>query len=94
MAKTEQKACLSTLSIPHQSAPPLLSPETTGPLPPPKDTPLLPRGSRELLDGIRLGGAPNPYQKKPDYFVAFAYILIYFEVGWLILMLLRMYSRD
>lgn len=30
----------------------------------------------------------------PDYFLAIAYILVYLEVGWLIFMLLRMYSRD
>lgn len=33
-------------------------------------------------------------QDRPEYLIAFAYVLIYMEVGWLILMLLRMYSRD
>ena len=29
-----------------------------------------------------------------DYVVAIAYVMIYLEVGWLIFVLLRMYSRD
>jgi len=32
--------------------------------------------------------------RRPDYVVAIAYVMIYLEVGWLIFVLLRMYSRD
>jgi hypothetical protein len=40
-------------------------------------------------------GASTPEEnKRPDFLVAFAYIVIYLEVGWLILMFLRTYSRD
>lgn len=31
---------------------------------------------------------------KPDYVLVLCYILVYLEVGWLIFMVLRSYSRD
>lgn len=35
--------------------------------------------------------SPRP---KPDYVLVLCYILVYLEVGWLIFMALRSYSRD
>jgi hypothetical protein len=42
-----------------------------------------------LISSSHSGSKP-----KPDYVLVFCYILIYLEVGWLIYMLLRSYSRD
>jgi hypothetical protein len=93
--QTDHKACLSTLSIPPQSAPPS-SPDTPGPEPPAKDTVLLGTTNRAIAagdGGSGHQGTQRGAQERPEYLVAFAYVLIYMEVGWLILMLLRMYSR-
>lgn len=94
--QTEQKACLSTFSAPPRTAPPFI-PDTPGPEPPPKDTPLAPvMRKRGLVTVDGSGGQQGPRrpEKRPDYFTTLAYILIYFEVGWLILILLRTYSRN
>jgi len=37
---------------------------------------------------------PAQASHRPDYVLVSAYVLIYLEVGWLILMSLRVYSRD
>jgi len=36
----------------------------------------------------------KPRAERPDYVLAMAYITIYLEIGWLIFMILRTYSRD
>ena len=36
----------------------------------------------------------KPKSRRPDYILVIAYIMIYLEIGWLIFMILRMYSRD
>jgi len=36
----------------------------------------------------------KPKARRPDYILVTAYIMIYLEIGWLIFMMLRMYSRD
>lgn len=90
MAKTEQKACLST-SNPQLPSPPSSSPEP------------------ELeADRGRHGGDEGPppvppkhdsagrrqQPPKPDYVLVLCYILVYLEIAWLIIMVLRSYSRD
>lgn len=37
---------------------------------------------------------PRHGRKPADYFLVACYILIYLELGWLIFVLLRTYSRD
>lgn len=37
---------------------------------------------------------PKPEGRKPDYFLSACYVLVYLELGWLIFVLLRTYSRD
>jgi len=32
--------------------------------------------------------------RRPDYVLTACYILVYLELGWLIMMLVRAYSRD
>lgn len=93
MAKTEQKACLST-SYPGPQAPtPPRSPEPEvetetdaeqdgrgdGDDTPPPVPPKADSGS----------GAPAHPPPKPDYVLALCYILVYLEIAWLIYMVLR-----
>lgn len=96
MAKTEQKACLSTsYPGPQARTPPSSSPEpevetetdterdgneTPPPLPPKADS--------------SDSGAPAHPPQKPDYVLALCYILVYLEIAWLIYMVLHSYSRD
>lgn len=82
MAKTEQNACLST-SQSFPTAPPLPVIEERVP------------GENK----ITMQTPEQQQQKKmmnsrrPDYFLVSCYVIIYLELGWLILMLLRTYSR-
>ena len=89
MAKTEQKACLSTsnpqVPTPPSSPKPELEAdrgrdggdETPPPVPPKHNS-----------------NAPRQQPPKPDYVLVLCYILVYLEIAWLIIMVLRSYSRD
>jgi len=88
MGKAEHNACLST-SMSSSLAPPCIvetSPETGRSS----------RRRRTVAEGR--GGATakttKPGRRRPDYVLVLAYILLYLEVGWLIFVVLRMYSRD
>lgn len=49
---------------------------------------------RRKSTAIAANQASQPKSKpKPEYFLVLCYILLYLELGWLILMLLRFYSR-
>lgn len=89
MAKTEQKACLSTSNpqVPTPASSPEPEVETDQgcdggdeipPPVPPKHDPV----------------APQWQPPKPDYVLVLCYILVYLEIAWLIIMVLRSYSRD
>ena len=86
MTKTEHNACLST----SQSFP------TTAAAPPSLSV------VEEWFNGENTESARHTPEKKmmmkpparrPEYLLVSCYILIYLELGWLILMLLRTYSR-
>jgi hypothetical protein len=86
MSKTEQKACLSTSSSSDPSSPPL-----------PRHPTVIPNPSRPLPR--RVVTAPSKVQTAPagkslDRVLVFCYVLVYLELAWLILLLLRSYSRD
>lgn len=83
MSKTEQKACLST-SHPHSQ--PL--PRHASPTPQPIPRPNL-RRVKSAPATVQIGSPP----KRPDYVLACCFVLVYLELGWLILLLLRSYSR-
>lgn len=88
MSKTEQKACLST------------SPQA--PTPPSSPEPEL--ETDEGRDGGNEETVPPPVppkpgslappQPRPDFVLVLCYILVYLEIAWLIIMVLRSYSRD
>jgi len=56
-------------------------------------------GMPSLADGERAAeqlhssGSPNSSRSRPDYLLVSCLVLIYLELSWLILMLLRTYSR-
>lgn len=101
MAKTDQKACLSTSKdLPPDPPCPSSKPRGDGDdggggvsveaghenhqnAPPAETIPSL------LLQQPK----PNP-KSNPDYILTLAYIVLYLQVGWLILWILRSYSRD
>jgi hypothetical protein len=86
MSKTEQKACLSTFPLP-QSQP---LPRHTSPGPQSIPRPNL-RRVKSAPAMVQTGDGPPP--KSPDYVLTFCFVLVYLELGWLILLLLRSYSR-
>lgn len=94
MSKTEQKACLST-SFPQVPTPPS-SPEPE----------VSAEAEEEHASGDDENETPPPVPPKPDavappqpprgpdYVLVLCYILVYLEIAWLIIMVLRSYSRD
>jgi hypothetical protein len=84
MAKTEQKACLSTST--KSLAPPSLRLK-----PPGGDQGDQITNSQTKNPPGQVQANPKP---KPDYVLVLCYIIVYLEVGWLIFMILRTYSRD
>ena len=93
MSKTEQKACLSTSSPQAQApTPPSSSPEPELETDAHRDggDETLPPPVPPKLDSI----APPHESHKPDYVLALCYILVYLQIAWLIIMVLRSYSRD
>ena len=85
MSKTEQKACLSTSSSPGPSSPPLPRHPTVIPSPRP-----FPRRAVTAPSKVQTVPPRNPL----DRVLLFCYVLVYLELAWLILLLLRSYSRD
>lgn len=61
--------------------------------PPPSVTDTVQSPSRERKTGRKINDGVDS-RNKPDYFLAICYVVVYLELGWLILMLLRTYSRD
>lgn len=86
MSKTEQKACLSTLSFPQSQ--PLPRHPSPGPQPIPR-----PNMRRVKSAPATVPTSDGPPSKNPDYILTFCFVLVYLELGWLILLLLRSYSR-
>ena len=82
MAKVEKNACLST-SLASSFDPQ----EASGVM--------ARKGSveEEVLEA-EVKETASPSRRRTDYVLAIAYVVVYLEVGWLILMLLRSYSRD
>lgn len=81
MSKTEQKACLSTSSRPDLFKP-LPRREASSPSAPPLSAP-----------GREPSSPPEPRNGKAskslDYILFICYMLVYLELGWLILLLVR-----
>lgn len=92
MSKTDQKACLSTSS-------PATPPSSSSPpgVPRHEDAHDNPKPNfRPLAQRIKTAPAAiQTPQKKPelDLILVFCFILLYLELGWLILLLLHSYSR-
>ena len=78
MTKTEQNACLS-MSPSFPTAPPLSVVEE--------------RSYGEKSARQTLEQKQKNKTRRPDYFLVCCYAIIYLELGWLIMMLLRTYSR-
>lgn len=103
MTKPEHNACLSTSNPDSPNSSPTPSPgpsrkislmEGKGKKQTQEQTPRLSRRRHEQhsQDG---NDSPNGTHKatRPDYLLVLCLILIYLELSWLILMLLRTYSR-
>lgn len=52
-----------------------------------------PGASGQISQGENSGSSATATHTRPDYLVVLCLILIYLELSWLILMLLRTYSR-
>lgn len=85
MTKTEQKACLSTsnpqVPTPPSSPEPELQADRRDKTPPP-------------VPPKHDSAGPRQQPPEPDYILVLCYILVYLEIAWLIIMVLRSYSRD
>lgn len=92
MTKPEQNACLST-SIPHSSPRPSRPPpfpfSDLAPAPNSTGVPS-PDQSRPRSSTDKAGPRPS---SRPDYLLVSCLILLYLELSWLILMILRPNSR-
>lgn len=92
MSKTEQKACLSTSPFPDTTT--LSKPLPRHPPASRTETKLSPpRRWRISSPNLRSSNRNKNKNEKPDWFLVFCFILVYLELGWLILLLLRSYSR-
>lgn len=102
MSKTEQKACLSTCAPPRPSSQPL-------PRHPPRvgrddgaarDAQQARRSTHDRAGTERAGMERRRRRRggegtagRPDYLLVCCFVLVYLELGWLILLVLRSYSR-
>ncbi len=79
MVNVEHNACLST--------------STSFSVAPPPAGEVLPRSRSQSKSELRTAER-RPRSGGTDYVLVLAYVIIYLEVGWLIFMVLRFYSRD